>query len=68
MIGRDRREHTRLRESHRRSAADIIVGLVFVIALLAPLFLLLLFTLYLIKTEMGIDLFPEHLSQILDRL
>lgn len=60
LIGRDRRSYSRNKEMRRRQKAGSLgwaMMIYIVICAIAPVILLLL---YLIKSGLGIDLFPEH--------
>lgn len=64
LMGRDRRNQVKRKELLRRRESDILANAVFYLFLISPLFLLLAGAIYLTKTELGIDLFPD--SHLMD--
>lgn len=66
LMGRDRRAPTREIEAGRRRKTALFGGGLFFVCAISPLILLALLFLYLLKSSLGIDLFPhQHLWDIL---
>ena len=66
LSGRDRRLHTRRIEEKRRWLTSLSGGLMLFILGMAPLILILILLLYLIKCAFGINIMPEtHLKDLL---
>lgn len=65
LLGKDKRRITKQSEGIRRKETDILATSVFFIFFSLPLFFLGFMSLYLLKTELGIDLFSEfHLRDL----
>ena len=67
QFGMDKRDTKRLRKSGAaQTLLAIILNTIFVIILAALIFILVFYLLYLLKSTLGIDIFPNrHLSDIL---
>ncbi len=66
LMGRDRRVETQKLEGKRQRGSALAGGMLFFTFALSPLFLVALVILYLVKSDMGIDLVPgEHAWQFL---
>jgi hypothetical protein len=66
LSGRDRRLHTKRIEEKRRWLTSLSGGLMLFILGAAPLILILLLLLYLIKCALGINIMPDmHLKDLL---
>jgi len=67
LMGRDRRHKVKRKELFRRKESDTLVNVIFYFFIVSPLLLLTIMALYLTKTELGIDLFPDsHLVDWFD--
>jgi len=64
LMGRDRRHTVKRKELIRRRESDILMNVLFYVFLVSPVLLLVLTVLYITKTELGIDLFPD--SHLID--
>ena len=63
LIGRDRRSSSINKEERRRTKAKSVSVMMFIYALICMLAPILFIALYLIKSFLGIDIFPDqHLS------
>lgn len=69
LIGRDKRTQTRNKEEKRRKKTAIgsaLISFYILISMLIPVFL---FLLYLIKTLLGVDFFPDaHLGDLISHV
>ncbi len=59
LMGRDRRSETQRIEAERRRRGAFMGGLFLAMCLMSPLVLILLFAAYILKSVMGIDIFPD---------
>ncbi len=67
LLGRDKRTNTRNTEKGRRKEGDLFASTFFFLFFTLPLILLFFSVLYIIKSELGIDVFPNsHLLDMLD--
>lgn len=64
LAGRDRRIYTQIVECERRQQAVFAAKLVFLAIILSPVILVILVFFYLLKSSLGIDLFPgRHMGK-----
>ena len=61
VFGRDRRESTREVEFERRRKANFLTTLLFLAYVSVPVLIVVLVSLYFMKTALGIDLFAGHI-------
>ncbi len=67
LLGRDKRTNTRSVEKCRRKEGDLFASTFFFLFFTLPLTLLFFSVLYITKSELGIDIFPNnHLFEILN--
>jgi len=67
LLGRDKRTNTRSIEKGRRKEGDFFASTLFFLFFTFPLILLLFTVLYITKSELGIDIFPNsHLFEMLN--
>jgi len=64
LIGRDKRIKIKRSELIRRRESDLVMDVLFYLIMLSPILLLIMTVLYLSKTELGIDIFPD--SHLID--
>ena len=60
LVGRDRRNSSRNKEDARRAKAKSLSLATFLYALICMVAPVMFLTLYLLKTFLGIDIFPDH--------
>jgi len=66
LMGRDRRYSVKSVEKERRRTSDIIASIIFIFTILSPIVVGIFFLLYLTKSFLGFDIFPDsHLWDIL---
>ena len=60
LMGRDKRSVTRATEYNRRKQGDMLSSVVLMLAFMIPLLCIVLLSIYFYKSEIGIDIFPNH--------